>query len=285
MKTEQFHTYLREEAEKSETVRKAQEHLDSLTAQHDSLRDGLSLLERLVPFMGNETKIKLVKLEHEIADAHNTCEKVKADLDAYFRIVQSAAHDWIEENSHPSFDRSREVYSFYGNARRRLEKFRECVKAFLRSLGEARGAMSANYDQSTHTYSKYAGERMKEAVAVGRDIDKAIEDIAVLQQQFTRKAKGTVYASIELPAFGRAQYQNAVQKAVKEPIGKAHMEFERILKECEQLRDEGIDRAHSALQEAENNHANLTEEHLTRIWREEQETYLKKAGIVPRGVT
>jgi hypothetical protein len=279
MNQDTLNQYLRREDELNNQCIEAQEHLDKLEAQVLKIDEGITLWGRLLPFVQKKEKEGKATLDADVAKARAACDKAQLEHERYFPRVQEAARDWLEARKDPGYLRSFTINGFYADARQRIGKFRDTVQNFLKAIGEARGAMSASYNQDSKTYSAHAQDRIKDAIRVAIEVDRAVEDIARLNDEFATKSRGSIYSSITLPTFGRAQYERKVRCIVKEPIGPAQIGFEKLLAECEQLHDEGIDEAYDILRQAEGDHTEVTDRYVTQEWRKHQARILSKRTL------
>jgi hypothetical protein len=279
MNQDKLNPYLRKEDALNSRCIELQEHLDRLEAQFRQIEQSLGFWGRALPFMQRKRKASKALLSAELTHARTACAKAQKELEDFFPLVQEAAREWLEACKDPGYLRSFTINGFYAGARQRIRKFRDTVQAFLKSIGEARGAMSSGYNQEKQAYSIHAEDRIKDALRVAVEVDRVVEDIARLNEQFATKARGSIYASITLPTFGRAQYEGKVRRIAKEPIGTAQLAFEKLLKECEKLHDEGIDEAYEILRQAEEDHIEVSDRYVTQAWRREQAKILAKKTL------
>jgi len=272
---EKMKTCLRRENELRQGYLEAQRHEDRLKAHLKEIEAGLTLKGRLLPFLQRKEKEWKASLKNDLEGAREAREIALREMDAYFPVVQEAARDWLEEENDPDYLNSLKVNGFFGTSQRRLEKFRETVETFLKAIGEARAAMSARYNLESGTYSSHALKLIEVAIRMGRRVDQAVEDIDQLNAEFATKTDGSIYSSISLPEFGRARYEKTVRRIAGEPIGPAQLAFEELLKECEQLHDEGIRKAYEVLRQAEGDHREVTDEYVTQRWQRWQQELLE----------
>lgn len=258
----------------------AQEQLDQLQGSVEEIEETLTLKAHLLPFYQRREKQRKATLLGEVEKAREARDKALVEMEAYFPIVQEAARDWLEQEKDSAYLHSLKVNGFFGTSQRRLEKFREAVEAFLKAIGQSRAAMSSSYNSEEGTYSPHARALIDEAIRAGARVDEAVEDIVELNGDFATKTDGSIYSSITLPDFGRAQYERKVRRIAKEPIGPAQIAFEKLLEECERLCDKGIQHAYEILRQAEGDHREVTDDYVTQTWRELQAELLGAGGTV-----
>lgn len=258
---------LHKESEVSAEFALLQQEREALLRSIDAAQGNVKGVTKFLPFLGKNAKAEIANKSAEVEALDKKLEKVKAQRQELHELLNTFAERALQKRKDPGLEKSVQGKGFFRSIRVRLENFRETTAKFLKALGEARGAMSVNYDRANQKYSEQAVEQMKAAVAAAKKVDAEISQLEKIGEEFRATAKDTPFQRIVLPQLGAPNYAKALSQASQKPIGEAHGVFENILKECENLRDEGIDEAIEELESAEGDHEALYQEFLAEEWR------------------
>lgn len=238
----------------------AERELDQLKAQ-------IPTWTRMLPLLGKDAKGKLsttqtllAARQREQACAQQALEEVQQHLDQLMQQKMRGEND-------PELVQTDGMHQLFREAERDISEFNKRVTHFRKSLGETRGAMSAGYDGTHKCYSTAAKDRMDCALKSAQSLDAALNRINHLSHELASRVRGTQFRGINIPRFDEVNYTNFVRRTVKLPIGEAQLAFERMLKACEQLGDEGIGLAFQQLESAREEHQTITHGIIRKHWK------------------
>ncbi len=274
MNVQLYHSALENEAEAAARVRELKRKLDAAKREKSQFSETLSPFAVKIGFIGKGSKAKQEQLQRQVASLQRDLSHREMLLDQIQTELTMVKKNEMDMRRDPILAKGQQVYGFYVKSRQRMADFKKRVHMFLVALGEARGAMSANYNKQEAEYSTAAKQRIAEAIPKAEQVDQALTDIERLDEEFRYAAQGSRYEEIQLPQFAHVNYRKFLEQLTAKPIMDAYMDFIGFHDACKQLGATGIDEAMTELDEVEEKHQRLTDEIVVMTWQADQREFL-----------
>lgn len=270
MNVQLYHSALQNEADAAARVRELKRQLSAAQKAENEFTGTISPFALKTGFIGKGTKARQEELKRKARALQGDLSHREMLLDQIRTELTMVKKNEMDMRADPVLAKGQQVYGFYVKSRRRMADFKQCVRAFLIALGEARGAMSANYNKQDDSYSHAAKERIADALPKADGVDRALADIERLDEEFRYAAKGSRYEEISLPQFEHVNYRQYLEDLAAKPISVAYVDFTALHEACKQLAATGIDEAMAELDHVEEKHQRLTDEIVVMTWQADQ---------------
>lgn len=234
--------------------------------------DELALAEAARPkFFLSWRKSAVASFEASIAGA-------KAEVEGFSRAL--AQNTKVMENLRNAARRELELWlrghdstyqqglaseQFVTDWRNAVDLVQKILLDFIKAVGEARNLMVSGYNAATNEHTRQAAEDLQRAVKIGCALEEDIASVNALAEAHDRLLNGTVFENPfpRLPIFAAG---TLTENAIRRPIARLQLHFDRIKHYCEELSREGIPTLTQVISQLEKRHTALQRSYMNTVW-------------------
>ncbi len=210
------------------------ETIQRLRAEHTPVDFLLALAKRPVPKV-----LQLEEQRQELARNQSADELLEFIEQRLAEEIEDGVEKFLRE-ADDHYTRGIARLEHIEDWKRAVDRFRERFRAYLREVGQARNAVSANYDHARRDVSPAAQKALFRAALAGSRLQEEaifVNKIATLHEELVR---GTPTAQAVLPRVQEGDYSGWIHNLKTLPLAPMQIEFDRILALCEDTSERGI---------------------------------------------
>jgi hypothetical protein len=163
--------------------------------------------------------------------------------------VEEGLEDLLRMTS-PEYRRGLAAKEYESDIIRCLRRFRERVADFRKAVGIARNSMAASYESARKAYRDHALLDLEMAAKIGNDLEKEIDFFNEIAAQHEKEVNNTAFEDVALPRLREFPYESWLRTQAELGASEVQTNFDKILRECDDLLLEGIGDLFKKIQKA-----------------------------------
>lgn len=238
-----------------------QQQLEEMKAQERSLRlkfERKAERERRLAAR-QEVELSLSMMNRGLDYADRLLQEIRPKLEAEL-------DDLLRETS-LEYRQGLAAKDFHADIVRCLRRFRDRVAELRKAIGIARNAMAASYQSVKKTYRDHALMDLDLAAKTARQLEDEIEFFNDIADKHDAQVENTTFENVALPRLRDFPYESWIRTQAELGAVEVQDNFDKILRECDELLEKGIGDLFGRIQKASEERAAASTSFVHNYWK------------------